>query len=115
MVQDAGIDIQNPTHEIELGIGGGVHQVSFFDILLRLQHPGGDDDHYIEWAAEVGVVDRWKAPWPVLMGQHGFFDTFSISMHRGAGLVVVEEWDAFDERFGVEAGEADQHTKRFAP
>jgi hypothetical protein len=77
-----------------------------------LQHPSGDDDDFIEWEAEVGFPHYWGASWPVLLGQHGFFDRFTVSMHRSAALTVVEEWQAFDERFGIELGEADEHTLR---
>jgi len=111
-VQDAGIDIANPKHEFELSIGGGSPMVRFVDARIRLQCPDGDDDHYIEWDVEVGVIDQWRAPWPVLLGQHGFFDRFTVNMHRSAGLVVVEEWAEFDARFGVQYGEADDHTPR---
>jgi hypothetical protein len=48
-----------------------------------------------------------------LLGQHGFFDRFSVSMHRSAALTVVEDWGAFDDRFGVQPREADQHRSRF--
>jgi len=79
--------------------------VQFVNMSLRLLHPSGDDDDYVDWEAEVGFVDRWRAPWPVLLGQHGFFDRFSVSMHRAAALTVIEDWDAFDRRFGMEPGE----------
>jgi hypothetical protein len=67
------------------------------------------------WLASDVAVDLTarRAPWPVLLGQHGFFDRFSVSMHRSAALTVVEDWGAFDDRFGVQPREADQHRSRF--
>jgi len=80
------------------------------DLRIRLLHPHGDDDHFIEWETEVGFLEHWRAPWPMLLGQHGFFDQFTVSMHRAAALTVVEEWGTFDQRFGVEFRESDDHT-----
>jgi hypothetical protein len=51
----------------------------------------------------------------VLLGQHGFFDRSTVSMHRSAALVVVEDWQSFDDRFGIAPGEADAHTPRLRP
>lgn len=84
--------------------------VNFVDLRIRLLHPHGDDDHFIEWETEVGFLEHWRAPWPMLLGQHGFFDQFTVSMHRAAALTVVEEWGTFDQRFGVEFRESDDDT-----
>jgi hypothetical protein len=113
LASDMAADLANPKYEIPLGIGGDNPDVKFTDARLRLQHPNGDDDHFIEWEVEVGFPDYWRAPWPVLLGQNGFFDRFTVSMHRSAALVVVEEWACFDDRFGIAQGEADEHTPRF--
>lgn len=82
---------------------------------MRLHHPAGDDDEYVEWETEVGAVDNWRAPWPVLLGQHDFMSRFTVSMHRGAALLVIEDFDCFDQRFGIETGEAESRQARFEP
>ncbi|MCA1709912.1 MAG: hypothetical protein LC808_44175 [Actinobacteria bacterium] len=106
LASDAKADLAHPKYETELGMGGGWPAFKFVDLAVRLQHPDGEDDHYVEWEAEVGFTDKWRAPWPVLLGQHGFFDQFTVSMHRSAALTIIEEWRAFDERFGVDAAPA---------
>jgi len=106
LADDAAVDLTHPKYKTQLGIGGGNPLVQFVDMTMRLQQPSGDDDDYIEWEVEVGFVEYWRAPWPVLLGQHGFFDRFSVSMHRAAALTVIEDWDAFDRRFGTRPHEA---------
>jgi hypothetical protein len=101
LVSDANVDMGNPKFSLEIGIGGENLLVNFVDVRIRLLHPGGDDEHFIEWETEVGFLDHWRPPWPMLLGQHGFFNQFTVSMHRSAELTVIEEWDAFDQRFGV--------------
>jgi hypothetical protein len=112
LVSDAKVELARPKFETELGIGGGTPLLKFVDLAVRLQHPDGDDDHYAEWTAEVGFSEKWTAPWPILLGQVGFFDAFTVSMHRSAALTVIEEWGRFDERFGIQVTEADHHSNR---
>lgn len=112
LVSDTGVNPSRSKFETTLGIAGRSPCVKFVDMLIRPQHPDGDDDNYIEWETEVGFPEHWRAPWPVLLGQHGFFDRFTVSMHRSAALTVLEDWDIFDQRFGIEPGEADVHTPR---
>ena len=76
LAADAKVDLRQPKYETELGIGGGRPTFRFVDLRLRLQYPGGEDDQFIEWEAEVGFSNEWKAPWPILLGLHGFFDRF---------------------------------------
>lgn len=115
VVQDAGIDLRTMTHSIELGIGGHSVEARFVSAQMRLQHPDGDDDDYVEWDVEIGAVDSWHAPWPVLLGQNNFMSRFTVSMHRAAGVLVVEDWHAFDRRFGVDPRETDETPRRFDP
>ena len=75
LAADAGADLSSCKYEIDLGIGGANPTVKFVDMTLRLQHPGGNDDHYIEWECEVGFPSTWRPPWPVLLGQHGLRST----------------------------------------
>jgi len=113
LINDAAVDIYNPKFVTHIWIAGEKPEVKFVDMRLRLLHPDGNDDDYIEWEAEVGFVDHWRAPWSVLLGQHGFFNQFTVSMHRSARLTVIEEWSMFDSRFGVIPGESDQTPPRF--
>lgn len=106
VAQAAAVDTTTPTEEGELSIGGGRFHVKYFDLEVRLLHPAGNDEHYVQWDCEIGVVEgKWKAPWGILLGQHGFFDHFTVSMHRSAALTVIEEWGVFDGRFGISSAE----------
>ncbi len=68
-----------------------------------------------DWDAEVGFLTTWEPAWPVLMGQTGFFDQFTVTMHRSAHALVVEPWEVFDERFGVQIESAGKEQPRFRP
>jgi len=50
-----------------------------------------------------------------VLGQVGFFDRFTVTMSRQAMLLSIEDWDAFDERFGVPATPAPEPPARFTP
>jgi hypothetical protein len=86
---------------LDLGIGGQTVEVRFVDLTLRLLAPGGDDDQFVEWHAEVGFVHHWRPTWPILAGQVGFFDRFTVTMSRLGHQVAIEDTDTFDKRFGV--------------
>jgi len=61
-----------------------------------------DDDSAVFWNAEIGVVSsNRRPPWPVLLGQIGFFDQFTVCMHRHAHATAIQPFGAFDETFGV--------------
>lgn len=115
LASDVAADLTQPRFVRTIWIAGGNPEVKFVDLRIRLQSPSGDDDDFIEWEAEVGFVDHWRAPWPLLLGQYGFFNQFTVSMHRSAGLTIVEDWTTFDERFGVEPNQADDRRRRFDP
>jgi len=89
-----------PLRRMPLGMGGETIMVDFLDIRLRLHPPAGDQDLYVEWATEVGFVSRWRPYWSVLLGQTGFLDQFTATLHRQAQALAIEEFDAFDRRFG---------------
>ena len=111
---DALIDVDTPKYETVLGIGGDRLPVRFADARMRLQHPDGDDDDYVEWEVEIGFPRTWRISWQILLGQVGFFDRFTVSMHRAARLTVVEEHDEFDKRFGIDpAPPATQPPRQF--
>lgn len=88
-------------HRLDLGIGGQTVEVRFVDLTLRLHPPGGDDDQFVEWQAEVGFVHHWRPTWPILAGQVGFFDHFTVTMSRLGQQVAIEDPDTFDKRFGL--------------
>jgi hypothetical protein len=90
----------DPSTEIVLGVGGGKRRVQFCDLTLRLSCPDEGAEPDVEWQAEVGVlVDAWEPPFPAVLGQLGFFDKFTVTLHRGVPAIVVEDWAAFDKRF----------------
>lgn len=96
-----GVDPTRSHRRLDLGIGGQTVEVSFWDLMLRLHPPDCGDDDYVEWHAEVGFVHHWRPTWPILVGQVGFLDRFTVSMSRLAQQVAVEPGDEFDRRFGV--------------
>lgn len=96
-----GVDLRSSRRTLPLGIGGETVGVTFADLTLRLHPPGAPDDVFFEWQAEVGFVSRWRPPWPMIVGQVGFIDTFTVTMSRHAAEVVVESIETFDARFGT--------------
>lgn len=96
-----GIDPTQGHRRIHLGIGGDTVEVRFADLTLRLHPPDGGDDEYVEWQAEVGFVHHWRPTWPILVGQVGFLDRFTVTLSRLAQQVAVEAPESFDEHFGV--------------
>jgi hypothetical protein len=98
----AGIDPKASGRALLLGIGGTSVMVEFADASLRLMAPGdAGDDAFIEWQAEVGFLQQWRPTWPMLVGQVGFFDQFTVAMSRFALQTAVEPVEVFDGRFGV--------------
>lgn len=101
LASSVGIDPKQSQRRLNLGIGGETVEVRFADLSLRLHPPGGSDEEYVEWQAEVGFVHHWRPTWPILVGQVGFLDKFTITMSRLAQQVAVEAGEEFDRRFGV--------------
>lgn len=95
-----------------LGISGESIDVAFNHLTIRLHPPGGSVDEYVEWEAEIGFVQRWRPPWGVLLGQIGFLDKFTVTMHRHAQALVVEDFNTFDVRFGTELEVAERRRQR---
>lgn len=96
-----GVDLNQSHRRLDLGIGGQTVEVRFSDLRLRLHPPDGGDDDYVQWHAEVGFVRQWRPTWPVLVGQVGFLDKFTVTMSRLAQQVAIDADDEFDRRFGV--------------
>lgn len=101
LASSVGIDPKQSQRRHNLGIGGETVEVRFADLSLRLHPPGGSDEEYVEWQAEVGFVHHWRPTWPILVGQVGFLDKFTVTMSRLAQQVAVEAGEEFDRRFGV--------------
>lgn len=98
----AGIDPKASGRTLLLGIGGTSVTVEFADACLRLMAPGdAGDDVFLEWQAEVGFLQQWRPTWPMLVGQVGFFDQYTVTMSRFALQTAVEQVEVFDGRFGV--------------
>jgi hypothetical protein len=96
-----GVDSKATSRELDLGIGGSTVRVRFSDLRIRLLAPGGTDEQYIEWSAEVGFVDRWRPTFVMILGQWGFFDQFTVTMSSYALQTAIEPLEEFDTRFGV--------------
>jgi len=101
MASFAGIDYSGSDRELNLGMGGSTIKVRFADVRMRLLAPGGTDDDFIEWETEVGFVNNWRPTFPMILGQRGFLDQFTVTMSNFARQTAVEAPSSFDERFGV--------------
>lgn len=101
LARSVGIDWRGSQRQIQLGIGGGNPLVRFTDVTLRLHPDGGGDDEYLEWPAEVGLIESWRPTFQVLLGQVGFLDQFTVTMSRHAQELAVEQVSAYDQRFPV--------------
>lgn len=99
----AGLDLAGAHSSLELGMGGHSVTARFLDVQLRLLAPGGSDEDFVEWPAEVGFVEEWRPTWPALLGQVGFLDSFTVTMSRHAQSVAVEAWEVFEDRFSTTA------------
>ena len=100
LADEIGIDIAATDDHLELGIGGQVVEAHFVEVTLLLRPSIGATD-FIEWRTDVGFIPGWRPLFSIILGQIGFFDRFTVTMHRGAAALAVEAWEAFDERFGV--------------
>lgn len=94
----AGIDLGRNVDRAVLGIGGQNIEVTFAEIELRLHRPE-DASEWISWRSDIGFVTAWQAPFAIVLGQTGFLDQFTVTFHRGAAMLAVEAWEAFDSRF----------------
>ena len=114
VAREIGVNLDSAT-EVKLGIGGAPRRVRFADVQLELflGSPGDDSPPIASWTAPVGFLGDWEPAWPVLLGEKGFFDQFTVTMHRSARAFVVEPWEAFDQRFGVMIEIADKTQPRF--
>jgi hypothetical protein len=98
-----------------IGLGGGARRVQFVTVTLQLFESmlNNEDSPISEWQADVAFLSNWDPPWAVLLGRDGFFDQFTVTMHGGVPAVMLEPWETFDERFGLQIEEADNSQPRF--
>lgn len=96
-----GVDHKASTRNIDLGLGGRTVKVRFADVRMRLIAPGGTDQQFYEWETEVGFIEGWRPTFPMLLGQRGFLDQFTVTMSNFARQTAVEFVEAFDQRYGV--------------
>ena len=77
-----GIDLsQTPIMKIPLGMGASFDTVPLFEVEMALLPPERDGPP-ATWTAVVGARPRWKHPFAVLLGQRGWFHTFSTTIDR---------------------------------
>lgn len=96
----AGLDLQANADVALIGIGGQTAEVRFVEVELRLHGPDAGGQ-VVSWRCDVGFVPGWRAPFALVLGQAGFLDRFTVTFHRGAAMLAIEEWEAFDSRFGT--------------
>ncbi len=94
-----GLPPVEPGEGFLLGLGGERQWVRVEQVTLELLHPDGTDS--IRWSAEVCIVQEWRPSFAVLLGGRGFFDRFTVTMHRGVQALAIETDAKFEERFGI--------------
>jgi hypothetical protein len=93
--------------ELEIVIGGRARLVRFMTVSLALMPPADVNAIPCVWEAQVGILETWEPPWPVLLGQVGFLDVFTVTMNRWARALTVESLEGWDERYPVIVEEPD--------
>ncbi|MGH2651975.1 MAG: hypothetical protein ACRDHK_12290, partial [Actinomycetota bacterium] len=73
----AGIHLTGSNDRLTIGIGGQVAEVTFVEVELRL-HAARRTDEFVAWRGDVGFVPDWRAPFPLVLGQTGFLDRFTV-------------------------------------
>lgn len=96
----AGVDLSQNVDTAAIAIGGHSAEVRFADVELRLYAPEVGDE-LLAWRCDVGFVPGWQAPFAMVLGQVGFLDQFTVTFHRGAATLAIEDWGTFDQRFGT--------------
>ena len=114
LARHLGLDL-GPAIEIPIGIGGKLRRARFANVTIRLfQSPLlNDDPAIVEWTADVGFLQEWEPHFAMVLGRDGFLDQFTVTIHGGIPALVIENWGAFDERFGQQFEEADYSQPRF--
>jgi hypothetical protein len=98
IAQDIGATVHTELSS-DLGMGGETISTSPADVELRFGPSDVPESEWHQWSTEVGVVDHWKAQWPVVLGQRGCFDEFTVTMSRHSQALAFTQRDDFDQRF----------------
>lgn len=93
-----GLDLSQNVDTALIGIGGQTAEVAFVEAELRLLSPDAGEE-FISWRCDIGFVPGWRAPFAMVLGQVGFLDQFTVTFHRGAATLAMEDWAVFDSRF----------------
>jgi hypothetical protein len=94
-----GLDLAHPDDVLQIGVGGARVEARFVEVEMRLHRwPEAPDGEHVEWRAEVGFVTPWRPLYPVLLGQRGFFDEFTLTFSRHAQELMVEDVESYDAR-----------------
>lgn len=93
-----GLDLTHNVDTAFIGIGGQTAEVAFAEVELQLLSPEIGNE-VVSWRCDIAFVPGWEAPFAMVLGQIGFLDGYTVTFHRGAAMLAIEEWDAFDARF----------------
>lgn len=95
-----GLDLSSPDEIMRIGVEGSTVEARFVEVELRLHRwPDAPDQEFVDWRTEVGFVWPWRPLYPILLGQRGFLDQFTVTISRTAQELAVEAVDAYDQRF----------------
>lgn len=100
MADAAGVDLDDPIDVVRIGIGGQVTDVAFVEVEIGLHHPTEPEER-VSWRTEVGFVPGWQAEFPVVLGQVGFVNRFTVTLSRSAAMLAPEAPEVVDDRFGT--------------
>ena len=101
LADQLGVDLSDHEGETSHAVGGRTLTARYRTIALRLHPHDGEIHEYHEWEAQVGFIESWHSYSFVLLGSVGFLDRFTVTASRFAQAIAVENYDTFDERFGV--------------
>ena len=85
------IDQTTPLYSVPLGIAGTSGSVPVFAIELGLMSPHDNPGQPIWWHLEIGAIANWRLPFHILLGQHGWFDTFTTKIDGGTTSVQISK------------------------
>lgn len=111
-----GVDLSDAV-EVTLGIGGNTRRVRFAEVTVQLYQDVLNDEQeaLAEWRCDVGFFSTWDPPWSMVLGRAGFFDQFTTTFHGDLAAMVVEPYDAFDERWPPAVEVVNDRQPRFRP
>jgi hypothetical protein len=80
-------DRDEPVMRVPLHMGGRSSSVAIFRVPVALVAP--DDVRSSTWTARIGTRNGWHLPFAALLGQRGWFDTFSTTIDGERTAVAV--------------------------